>query len=281
MKQLIKKASIATISLLIANLANAVPITSDLTITGTITFDSDPLSGSSSAVGNASQTATMKSLLGGTLSTSSVDNLTVTGTNPHGGQLIDINDGIGLIASVSSDGIGEVPIFVFDYDFGMSNASLTEDYTISFAINYDTSVDSSADTEDAFIDNRVNLYNPAEFFFSELKSDTSDSLGGNEKNGVSTGNLGGVETESGLFSFDIMLLAGQTTNFTGEVKLDGQVFDQLGMMNGFNDSFIYLSGVTGSSPLPPPTPPTDVPTPSTPVLLLMGMVFLMTRRIRS
>lgn len=275
MKQFIKKASIATISLLIANLANAVPITSDLTITGTITFDSDPLSGSSSAVGNASQTATMKSLLGGTLSTSSVDNLTVTGTNPHGGQLTDINDGIGLNASVSSDGIGEVPIFVFDYDFGMSNASLTEDYTISFAINYDTSVDSSANTEDAFIDNRVNLYNPAEFFFSDL---TSDTLFGNEKNGVITGNFGGVEADSGLFSFDIVLLAGQTVNFTGEVKIVGEVSGQ-DMMSGFNDSFIYLSGVTGSSP--PPSPPTDVPTPSTPVLLLMGMVFLMTRRIRS
>lgn len=69
-----------------------------------------------------------------------------------------------------------------------------------------------------------------------------------------------------------MLYAGQTANFTGEMKIDSAVFDQLGMMSGFNDSFIYLSGITGASP---PPPPTDVPTPSTPVLLLMA------RRIRA
>jgi hypothetical protein len=58
--------------------------------------------------------------------------------------------------------IDKIPVFVFDYNFALSNASLTEDYTISFAIDYLTSVNSKID---AFIDNHLILENPAEFSF--------------------------------------------------------------------------------------------------------------------
>jgi hypothetical protein len=58
--------------------------------------------------------------------------------------------------------IDKIPVFVFDYNFALSNASLTEDYTISFAIDYLTSVNS---TIDAFTDNHLILENSAEFSF--------------------------------------------------------------------------------------------------------------------
>jgi hypothetical protein len=61
--------------------ASAVFITPDLTITGVVNFDSDLLNGSLPAQGNATQTATIKSILGGTLSTSTVNNVTVAGNN--------------------------------------------------------------------------------------------------------------------------------------------------------------------------------------------------------
>jgi hypothetical protein len=270
-----KKISIAIFALLMASTASAVSITSDLNITGTITFDDDPSNGSLSAVSNATQTATMESILGGSLSTSTVNNVAVTGNNPHGGRLTDINDGIGLNASVSSNGIGFAEAFVFDYNFTLSNSSATEDYTISFAIDYNSSVNSA---DGAFIDNRLILENPAEFFISDLTTDT-DPNNGNEKNGVDTGRDGGVESDSGLFTFDIVVLAGQMAMFTGEIKIDGEVFDPQGLMSALNDSFIYVSAVTGSSP--PTQPPIDVPAPSTPLLLLTGLICLIARRIRA
>ncbi len=269
-KKLTKKISIATFALLMASSASAVTITSDLTITGEVSFDDNPSTGSLPAIGDATQTAIMESILGGTSSTSTVNNVAVTGSNPHGGQLTDINDGIGLNASVSSEGIGSIEAFIFDYNFALSNASLTEDYTISFAINYNTSVDS---TVDAFIDNRLILENPGEFFFSDLTSDTDN---GNEKNGLATGNNGGSESDSGLFTFDIVVLAGQIATFTGEIKIDGETFDSQGFITGVNDSFIYVSAVSGSSP----PPPIDVPAPNTPLLFLTGLVLLTARRIR-
>jgi len=273
-KKFTQKISIATFALFMTFSASAVPITPDLTITGDITFDVDPTNGSLPASGLATQTATMESILGGTLSTSTVNNVTVSGNNPLGGQLTEINDGIGLEASVSSNGIGFVDAFVFDYNFALSNSSATEDYTISFAIDYNSSVNSAVN---AFIDNRLILEDPAEFFFSDL---TTDTFFGNEKNGVDTGNFGGVESDSGLFTFDIVVLAGQMATFTGEVKIDGEVFDGQGLMSALNDSFIYVSAVVGST-APPPPPPTNVPAPSTPLLLLAGLMCLIARRIRA
>jgi hypothetical protein len=46
---------------------------------------------------------------------------------------------------------------------------------------------------------------------------------------VNTGDFGGVEDDNDLFTFDIVLLAGQKAEFTGEIKIDGEVFDQAGL----------------------------------------------------
>ena len=71
-KKLTKKISIATFALLMASSASAVTITSDLTITGEVSFDDNPSTGSLPAIGDATQTAIMESILGGTSSTSTV-----------------------------------------------------------------------------------------------------------------------------------------------------------------------------------------------------------------
>lgn len=279
-KKFIAKISIATFTLLMAVSAGAVPISSDLTITGSVSLALPGTTDQDLAIASTGfgfQTATTKSILGGTTSTSSATNLTVTGDNPQGGQLTQINDGVGVDASVSSLGFGETPFFVFDYTFDLFNASLTEDYTISFAVNFDTSTDALT-VSDSYSKSIFVLENPVEFFFSDL---ISDGIGNNKKNGVDTGNIGGIESDSGLFSFDILLLAGGSANFTGEVILEGGVFDAIGYMSAINNSFIYISDVSGSSPPTPPTDPIDVPAPSTPILLLMGLICLVERRIRA
>ena len=113
MKKFIAQTLIATFTLLMAVSAGAVPISSDLTITGNVslallgTIDQDL---ALQSTGNGIQTATTTSILGGTTSTSSATNLTVTGDNPLGGQLTQINDGLGVDASVLSSGIGGTPL---------------------------------------------------------------------------------------------------------------------------------------------------------------------------
>jgi hypothetical protein len=268
----LKAASALLFALALGN-ANAVIIPADIQITGQVTF-ADGTNGSVPAGNNALQTATMKSIIGGVLSTSTVDDTTVTGSNPRGGQLTDLLDGIGLNAMLSSNGLGYADAFVFDYNFEIVNSSITDDYIVSFAIDYDLSVDSATR---AYVDNRLILENPAEtpaeFFFSDLTSDTED---GNTVNGVGTGNNGGTESDAGIFTFDITVNAGETKFFTGEIKLDGESFLSNSSMIALNDSFISVTAAQSTSN--PPRPPTDVSEPSSVLLLLSGLFALGIKR---
>ncbi|MFC3120771.1 hypothetical protein [Agaribacter flavus] len=255
---------------LVTPYAQAVPITSDLTINGEVSFDIT----SSLAEGNAIQTATLFSVLGGTNTNSTVSNTTVTGDNPKGGQLTDIGDGIGLSSSLESSGIGFSDVFAFDYAFQITNNSLSQDYTISFLAEFENSVNSELD---AFVESRFILEDSSntEFFFTDLSSDT---LVGNEKNGNPTGNTGGVESDFGTFGFDIVVAAGQMLTFTGEVKLDGESFVNDSFMLSSNDSFISILSVSGSGGST--NPPNPVPSPYPALLFLAGCVGVVVRRVK-
>jgi len=254
----LKAASALLFALALGN-ANAVIIPADIQITGQVTF-ADGSNGSEPAEGNAVQTATMESIIGGVFSTSTVDNTTVTGSNSRGGQLTDLLDGIGLDASLSSTDIGSSDAFVFDYNFEIFNRSQTDDYIVSFAIEYDTRVNTGIN---AFVDNKLVLENPTEFFFSDLTSDTG--FGG-----------GDVKFDAGIFRFDIAVNAGEKKYFTGEIKLDGMSLSSGSSMSALNDSFISVTAAQRTSN--PPRPPTDVSEPSSVLLLLSGLFALGIKR---
>jgi len=76
--------------------ASASLISSDLSIEAYATFDT----GSSYATtGNASQSAEMAQIIGGTSANTTVNNITASGTNPLGGIFTEYGDGLSVSAS--------------------------------------------------------------------------------------------------------------------------------------------------------------------------------------
>ena len=134
--------------------AKAVPITSDLTITGTVDIDEVD----STLDGSASQTGTMDLTSGGTDSQSTISGTMVSGSDPLSGSLTDTGDGVGASGSLSGSSDGDGSFFVIDLTMEIMNTSLTDTFEITFKITYDNSVD--ADGIDAFAQSEFSVDDP-------------------------------------------------------------------------------------------------------------------------
>lgn len=261
------KSSILLVSLF-TSLSYASLIPADLNITGHVEFDTD----TSASILAGTQTGNLMSNLAGVVDSSSVNNTSVTGENPLGGMLTDIDDGVGAVAQVDGFNFGDTLGFIFDFEFALINNSLTDTFLATFMIDFSNMVDASG--TDAYVDSEIALYDEigTEFFFSDL---TSDTLFGDENNGSSTGTFGSMINDSGMFSFDISLAAGESTSFGGVLKIDGADFDGNGGFTARSEAFVSVARVTNTSP-PSPTP---VPEPSSVLLYLIASLGLLTRKV--
>ncbi|ARD43170.1 PEP-CTERM sorting domain-containing protein [Colwellia sp. PAMC 21821] len=272
MRKIIRICSILCALVFITPTATASLITSDLNITGNVEFDTV---NSTFTTGNATQNADMSLVIGGGTSLTTIANITPTGVNPLGGTLTDYGDGVGVsaIASTTAGVTSEVPDFIFDIGFSLSNSSATDSYQIFFELAFSNFSD--ADGSDAFVDAEINLFNSLldELFFSDL---TSDTAFGDQKNGTALTSSGATLSDSGTFLFDITLLAGASNSFSALLKMDGGAFDNTSIFNARTSAFISV--VSADNLTNTPQPPSPVPEPSTFILFFIAMLLLQVKR---
>ena len=247
---------------------NAAPIPIDVSIVASNSFDNNSYSGS----GGVSHMSIMSILLGGVLTQSTVDDTMVTGTNPLVGQLTEINDGIAIDTDVIAGATGFAEGYFFDFNFALQNNSLTTDYLLSFVLLYENLTYASG--EDAFADSKILLFDAdnVEFFFSDL---TTDTVFGDQNNGVGTNTFGFTQTDNGSFAFNVLLSAGAVSNIRGELQLVGQEFSGLGSFGSNSFANLSLSAVR-----PLDTPPPQIPLPASGWLFALGLFFVAPRQVR-
>jgi|GEM_PF-1890578 len=261
------KSTLAGVLLCItAPFSQAVLITPDLSILGFAEFDitSDPFAGT------GSQEGAIGSSLGGVpILPTAIDDITPMGPNPQGGLFTMLGDGVGAAASTLGESGDVQGGYFFDFYFDLTNFSGVDDYLISFGIDFSNTVD--ADGPDAYVDSEIVLEDEIgdEIFSSDL---TSDTFFGDEVNGSAVMSAGDMLIDSGMFDFDITLLAGEMTFFDGFLKMDAAA-TMSSTFSAESAAFIYVKEVTKLTP-----PPMTVPTPATIMLFLTGSLGLLARK---
>ena len=265
--------------------AVAVPFTSDLSVSSTLTFDTafaDPASAGASFYaisGSGTQTGVLRGAAGGVaLSGSSYNGFTVTGSNPLTAVLTNTGDYIGAHSNVASAtdsgtfaaGIGS-PIDLTQLSLSVHNNSATIGYRLLFSYAMQNTV--TATGPDAFAHSQFSLSaNGTELRFSDL---TSDSKNGNVKNGVA-GGLGGTVVQSDIATLAFDLLPGGDLNLHGFWTLEGGAFATGSAASSLFDLTLSIFRVT-----PLDQPPPSVPVPGTLVLLGLGLLALARVRQKS
>jgi len=270
----IKKISHALYALLGAPLlvlaistAHAVPITSDLSISGSVTFDQGFAAGE--FFGGATQSGNINVTQGGMNTSNTYSGATAPVNNPLNGTLTNTGDGFGFSGVASAPASGNQYGIGIDLGINLANSSTTTTYVAVFRVDFSNLV--NAGGNDAYTESEFSIKDALlnELFFTHLISDT---LNKNQKNGNDTGASGGSESDNGsiLLTFTLNPLA--SLSFDGAWTLRSLVND--GSASADLSAFISVDSVTGRGVTPNP-----VPVPATLLLFMLGAVAMrMVRR---
>jgi hypothetical protein len=218
-----------SVLVLTATLAAAAPIDPNITITGSVTLDTNY----TAAFDDASLSGTLTSTVGGTTSTTDYSDTgtgLVVGANPLSGALTDTGDGFGATgvaaaaSSAPADGEFEAGI---DIVMSITNNSALDIFQVTILTTFSNSVDSTGD--DAYTDSEFTLDQRlsteplpgTEEFFSALITDT---VNGNEVGGNPVAGLGGPLSETGTDTLVLTLNPGETYIVDGDWTLAGGAF---------------------------------------------------------
>lgn len=251
-------------ALLAAPAAQAAPITTDLSISGSVAFDST----NSYANPGSSSSGDLKSMVGGVAITDAYSGST---GGSLAGNLTQTGDGFGFAGTASSSGANGTSLFetYIDIALDLTNNSATDTYRINFSMAFANAVD--ANGTDAYADSEFFVRDPAggaDLFFTDILSDTAF---GDEIAGVPTGNFGAALSESGSAGFSITLLPGASVLFgptTNPIlwRLLGGAYEPDSSSAASLDAFLSIASVDNLT-----LPPNPNPTPEPAILALLGI----------
>ncbi len=210
--------------------AEAASIGPDVSVTGSVTYDTG------SFVYNASHSGTMTATVGGATTTTTYSaNSTgflvgsAIGASPLMGVLTDTDDGFGITGAAS--GLGAIDDAEFgigiDVTMTISNTSPTSIYQVTVGIDYRNSVDSVG--TDAYVDSEFMLFQRAagdpppgtEKFYTYLLTDT---VNGNESGENSGLGFGGPLSDIGTDTLVLTLNPGDAIIIDGDWTMEGGAF---------------------------------------------------------
>lgn len=251
----------ATAFALHLSVAQAVPFTTDITISGENSLDNPFSTGG---------TGDFSMVSGGTSTTSTFDaNSVVTGADPIIGSLTDISDGFSLSGTATTDNIDDDYFsFGMDTSLNLSNTSASDSYEVVFKLSYSNTV--NADGVDAWSTSEFSVNeNVAEIFNSYL---ISDSLYGDADNSGDLGTFGDVLVESGDEFFAFVLNPLDILSLDMDWTAEGEDLTD----NGLSEISFFASLSVYS------VEQFTVPLPGTFILVGMGLILIpLQRRMRS
>lgn len=265
--------------------AVAVPIDSDLTISGSVEL-STSIGVSPFSDGNVTQFGEVRRTVGGATTSAGFstgqgpadgvnDGTTaLPAPNPLAGGFTDTGDGVGYGTNLDAEfetgfDFNEGYDFIIDLGIDFANSSATDTYTVTMKVDFSNVV--NADGPDAFAVAGLDVErNAVDVLLSDV---TSDTFFGDELNGVPLGSFGATVSDAGVFLFDVVLAPGATATVGAIHQWEGGVFE---LGNSFVDvsvditiDGIQCSGPTDCTPIPPP--PAKLPEPGTLLMLAFGL----------
>lgn len=237
--------------------ANATPITSDLSISGSAQFDAGFAAGE--LAGDATQSGNLNITQGSVNSSSSFSGATAPTSNPLNGIFTQTGDGVGFTGVANGNSSDQYGIGI-NLGINLANSSAITTYVVVFRVDFSNLVNTAGN--DAYTESQFSIMNAAlsELFFTHLISDT---LFGNKKNGNFTAGFGGTESDNGFDTLTFTLNPGDSLAFSGAWTLRSLITD--GSASANLATFISVDSVTGRGGNPNP-----VPAPATWLLLMLG-----------
>jgi len=253
-------ASAAALSLLTAGAAWATPISSSLSIVGSVSLDT---LNSSTASNGASQGGTLRAVSGGVSSTADFTDLTFSsGSSPLMRNLTDLQDGIGARHAASGSNGAAAGLLGINYSVSLNNSSTTETFVINFLAEITNAV--SATGTDAFAKSKISIFNPNgdEEVFSDFRTDT-----------LFPGPSNNFQDTSGSNAFLITLAPGESVSFIAKQDLEGAAYSSDGQFSLGMTAFLKIKSITSRG-----GPTNNVPLPGSLPLVALGLAALLAAR---
>ena len=237
--------------------AQAVPFNSAISITGSASLDTV---NSTTGTNGATQSGSLAVTSAGVTTSSTFNQLTVSGGNPISKALTDIGDKLDMLFGISGafNRVAAENQFLFgDFNISLHNSSATNTFVITLGVSEPLNP-VTATGADAFIIGDFFIENAAltQILFA---NHTRDTVNGSSNTSLTAG------------SFDVTLAPGQTLSYHGQLSLKGGAFATGSSYGGTLEEVISVAGVRQVGI-------TQVPEPGTMALLALGLGFLGVRR---
>ncbi len=246
----------------------ALPFTTDITITGTADFRDGQ-----AAATDVSQTGSYSVKQAGVTTTNTVNGTTVTGVDPLAALLTQTGDGVGITANVNSAIVGAQGEFPMDAGLSIFNSSVSNVYKIWLQFDYNHSVLASG--ADAFVYSEYSLINRSDnnamLLYRGVKSDTGTGYQ-DVLNGVNLGTQGALVANNGSIFLERIINSGELLNLTIQYDMSSGIFSDPGSIDGRFTSFLSIVSVELFE--------NAIPSPATLFLMLAGGIGLMASRRR-